>query len=227
MDISGKSSHLVKSLPLLNECCAQSVSCRLYLLHSGQMMDATFRLIESRQLVLQVLVRHRDEMLQPEALCCITFPYQSSLLAFLGCIKKIRDNNEALEVIFDLPSELTTTNLRSSFRVPVMREAGVGLTIRLADGSRIQGDVLNVSESGLEVNLPVDDGRLMIDAELQLELSVHDDRLELPAIVRRRQQSRRALQFALVTTPEARQRLAALQRIVRSLEQIWLKRRLV
>ena len=61
--------------------------------------------------------------------------------------------------------------------------------------------------------------------EVELDLKFRDDRIAVPAIVRRRQQSRRALQFVMLHTSDARPRMATLQRIVRSMEQVWLKSR--
>ncbi len=222
-----KSSQTVKAVPVLRECCERGMLCRLHLLHSGQILEAKFHTVHSEGVVLRINGCPREDSLQPEAMVCVAFPFQQSLCAFLSCAKKVRDGDTSLEVHFDLPATLTATNLRRSFRVRVIHEAGVELTIRLSDGTRIDGEVLNVSESGIEINLATDDLRLSVDIEVQAELKFRGEHLEFAAIVRRRHQLRRALQFQLSHTPDARQQVAALTRFVRSLEQIWLKSRLV
>ena len=201
-------------------------ACRLHLLHSGHVIDATIQAVRAERVVLHVSSRQRDEMLQPEALCCVAFPFRQSLYAFVGCVNKVRDGEAVLEVHFDIPATLAATNLRRSFRVPVVRDAGVELTLLLGDGTRIDAEAVNISESGVEANLPPDDNRLAIDDVVQCELRFRDQCIALPAVVRRRQLSHRALQFTPSRTPDARQQIAALQRVVRVIEQIWLKSRL-
>lgn len=218
-----KSSQLVNAAPVLKDCCARAAQCRLHQLHSGLAVDATFHSITTDRIVVHV-GSHQDD-LQAQCLCCIAFPHQQSLYAFLGCVKHLRDGTGILEVHFDVPASLTMTNLRSSYRVPVVSGAALELSMRLEDGTVINAEALNASESGIEVNLPSDDDRLSIDVEVQLDLKFRDDRIAVPAIVRRRQQSRRALQFVMLHTSDARPRMATLQRIVRSMEQVWLKSR--
>ena len=220
-----KPSQTIKAAPVLHECCERKMLCRLHLLHNGQTIGAKFHASQSDRVVLHV-DGQRVDSLQPDALVCVAFPFQQSLCAFLSCVKKVRDGDAALEVHFDLPATLTATNLRRSFRVPVVPNADVELTMRLPDGTQIDGELLNMSESGVEVNLATDDLRLSVDVEVQAELRFRGEHLEFAAIVRRRHQSRRALQFYVSHTPDSRPRVAALQRVVRSLEQIWLKSRL-
>jgi hypothetical protein len=211
---------------ILNECCGRAASCRLHLLHSGHVIDATFDTLGADRLVLHVGTCQRDDMLLPAALCCVAFPFQQSLYAFIGCLNKVRDGDAALEVHFDVPATMAVTNLRGAFRVPVVRGAGLELTVLLGDGTRISADALNVSETGAEIGLSSDDDRLAVDTEVQFELRFRDEQIELSAIVRRRQQLHRALQFTTPHPPDSRRKLVALQRIVRLLEQHWLKSRL-
>ena len=62
-------------------------------------------------------------------------------------------------------------------------------------------------------------------AEIEKELKFREDRLLLPAVVRRRKQSQFALQFTLARDLENRPAIVALQKVVRTLEQLWLKSR--
>ena len=223
--IADKSPQTVKAASVLNECCEQSSACRLHLLHSGHVIDATFQHGTVGRIVLHVTGGLRHDALQPEALCCVAFAHLQSVYAFVACAKRVRDGELALEVHFDPPATLTATNLRHSYRVPVARESKLDLELVLSNGNRISGNVLNISESGIEVELSGDDIRLAVDTEVRCDLRFRDDRLELPAIVRRRQPCHRAFQFMLVRTLELRSTILTLQRIVRTLEQIWLKSR--
>lgn len=220
-------SHAATASPIIRDCCATSAACRINLLHSSQVADAIFREVNGKTIVLNVTHCERDDELLPDALCCIAFPYQTSICAFLDCVKNVRDGASALEVHFMMPDALTITNLRRSYRVPIVAAAGVASLVRLADGSCIEGNVLNLSETGVEIELPGDDHRLSVDTEVQFELRFREDVIEVPAVIRRRYQSRRALKFRLLSSSESRRRTAALQRVVRSLEQLWLKSRRV
>lgn len=221
-----RSSQAIRPAAVLNECCAQAVACQLHLLHSGQVIDASFHLTTGSRTILLVAGSQHYEALQPDALCCVAFPFQHLMCAFLACVKVVRAGANAIEVHFEQPPTLMMTNLRNSYRVPVVRDTDVEVSVRLKDGTRICGEVSNISDSGMELNLPCDDPRLLIDVEVHCELKFREDYIDLPAIVRRRDGSRRGLQFLLVRTPESRQKVLTLQRIVRSLEQVWLKSRL-
>lgn len=218
-------SHSVPAAPILQDCCARSVACRLHLLHSGQFADARFHLCNDDRLVVHVAPCDLDDTLQIDALCCVAFPFNTSLYAFLDCIKNVRDGSVAVEILFARPTVLTATNLRKSFRVPVIRADEVHVEMRLPDGTRMAAIPVNVSESGIEIELGPDDTRLQVDTEVQFSLRFRDDTVYIPAIVQRRQQSRRALKFQPNFLPDSRQRIAMLNRVIRALEQVWLKSR--
>lgn len=225
--LGDKSSHSVKAAPVLEDCCAHAAHCRLHQLHRGQVVDATFHSFSADRIVLHVGPGSNSAM-QPECLCCVAFPHQQSLYAFLGCVHKVRDVNGIMEVHFDLPTTLIATNLRRYYRVPVapvIPRSTLELSLQMPDATMLSVEVLNLSESGAEVNLRSVDDSLPVGTEIQLELQFRDDRIELPAVVRRQHLSRRGLEFALQPCLEARPRLATLQRIVRSVEQVWLKSR--
>ena len=219
-------SNDIKPVPVLTECAARSTPCRLHVLRSGFVSPARFHAVQQRQVLLRLDPDQKDDSLQSETLCCVGFHYQQFLCGFMVCVKQVRPVDGELEVQLEFPSELAAKNMRQSFRVPVVRDAGFELTMLLPDGTQLQGEAVNVSETGIEVNLPSDDNRLRVDQEVQFILRFRDDRLDLPAVVRRRDQARLGFQFVSGGEVASRGKLTALQRIVRSLEQLWLKSRL-
>lgn len=210
---------------LLSECCEQAVACQLHLLHSGRQINAELSGVRPGRIILGLV--HGTDPPFPETLCCVSFPYQKFLHAFLGCVEKVRESQSGIEVYFEIPTSIVSTNLRRSYRVPVLRDAGVGLTLVSGDGSRMAVELLNLSEIGAEVNLPGDDDRIAAGDEVQVELTLRTDHLNLNAIVLRRDHCRRALQFRMPATADRRNCVVTLQHMVRALEQTWLKNHLV
>lgn len=222
---TGEVAKTVKAGPVLAESCKRVATCRIHLLHGGQLIDAVFHSVVDNRIVLHV-AGCGHEGLQPDALCCVAFASQQSLYAFIACVHRLRIVDANLEVLFDLPATLTATNLRRYYRVPMTADAPPELKIAMSDGTQLAGEVLNMSEAGLEMTL-FDDDDLDIDSNIRCVVSFRGDSIDVPAIVRRRQQRRLALQFLVAPTPDARPTLLALQRMVRSLEQAWLRSRLV
>lgn len=223
---TGEVAKTVKAGPVLAESCKRFATCRIHLLHGGQLIDATFHSVVDNRVVLHVAGRGH-EGLQPDALCCVAFASQQSLYAFIACVHRLRIVDDNLEVLFEQPATLTATNLRRYYRVPMTADAPPELRIDLSDGTRLAAEVLNMSEAGLEITLFDDNADLDIDSNIRCVVSFRGDSIDVPAIVRRRQQRRLALQFLVAPTPDARPTLLALQRMVRSLEQAWLRSRLV
>jgi hypothetical protein len=224
--MTGQPSQSVKPIPILTDCCQRQASCRLHLLHKGRVIDSTFVSLQPGCITVAFTNTSRDDSPPTGSLCCVTFPYRQSLHAFLAGVQIAISDGTATEVQLDLPASLSVTNLRRTYRVPVVRESGVELIVHLPDGRRIPSEILNLSEAGAEVTLPADDIPLPVDTEIRCDLKFRDDTLEVPAIVRRRQQAHCGFQFALIRVPESRRAIATLQRMVRSLEQVWLKNRL-
>lgn len=207
------------------EICGRRSPCRLHLLHCGQVIKANFR--NCRGTLIDICIENAQKAydLQADAMCCVVFPYRQCLCAFLGSIRNLQAAGSDIQVSFEIPQSLMITNLRRSFRVPITNSTGVTLQVRLGDGTLVESTATNISESGLEIRISQDETRLPAGSVVQLEIEFREENLQIPAVVKRQSQTFRALQFALATLPEARKQTAILQRMVRSIEQCWLKSR--
>lgn len=214
------------TLNFLVECCSLSLTAQMILLHTGRTVSGALRALRQGRLIV-VLDGELDETPFPNTLCCLSFTHQKSLHACLACVDRIRDSSDGLEVHFELPSSVVSTSLRRTYRVPISPDSGVTLTLVIADGGRIVAEPLNLSETGAEISLSCDDPRLILESEVQVELRLREELLSVPAIVKRSEPGRRGLQFQLASAPERRQCAAALQQLVRALEQNWLRNHLV
>lgn len=220
------SAHVARPLSLLHECCEQGTSCRLHLPHTGDQIPAMFQAVRHRQLILRVAESYQAGSFHVDALCCISFPVHQSFCAFLGCVTGFETTGGGANIEFNLPQEIESTNLRRSFRVPVVREAHVELMVCLRGRARLTALPVNASDSGLEAQLATDEELIEVNDPVRLDIRFRKDLLELPAVVRRREASHFGFELDLPQIPESRERLAAWQKMVRSLEQVWLKNRL-
>ena len=224
--MSSIASPTVIANPIVTACCAKSALCQFCLLDTGESAIARFREVANGRLILQVTTCDQDDAFHPESECYVTFPFEESLYSFVAAIKDIRSTAASLDVHLAAPQKLTVANRRQAFRVPIVQPTDLQIEMRLSDGTRIPSSALKLSECGIEVDLDSDDSRLPINAEVQFELRFRNDRVEIPATVRRCQQTRRALTFSWMTLKDSRQSVAALQRMVRTLEKVWLRNRL-
>lgn len=220
------SAHVARPLPLLHDCCEQTTSCRLHLLHTGDQVPAMFQAVSQRQLIVRVAESYQAASLHVDALCCISFPVQQSFCAFLGRVTGNVMTAAGAEIAFTLPQVIESTNLRRSFRVPIVQEAHVELVVCTRGRMRLSALPVNASDSGLEAQLTTDEAPIEVNDPVRLDIRFRKDMVELPAVVRRREASRFGFELDLPAIPDSRERLAAWQRMVRSLEQVWLKNRL-
>lgn len=79
----------------------------------------------------------------------------------------------------------------------------------------------------------IDRGRGQVDEEriegndpVRLDIRFRNDFVERPVVVRRRESSRFGFELHQPPNPNSPERLRAYQRMVRSLDQVWLKNRL-
>jgi len=224
--MSNKQRHTVDAYPIVVNCCAKSAACQFCVLPDGRVANARFREATRGRLTLVVEGCDQIDSLQTHALCYVTFPFEALLYNFVEAITEVCYGVSTVEVHFATPTALTVANRRQHFRVPVVHSADVQIELRLASGRRIRGAAMNVSESSVEVDIAQEDSSLPVDTEVRVELQYRDDRINVPAIVRRCMETRRALTFNLLDSPDARQSVGTLQRMVRKLEQAWLKNRL-
>jgi len=221
-----RSTPVARILTLVQDCCERAASCRLHLLHSGDLIPAMFHAVRHQHLFLLVPAPFHVDSLHPDALCCVSFPFQQTFCAFLGCITEFETTDAGLEVGYTIPTVIESTNLRRSFRVPIVQDAHVDLSVEVAARGRLSALPVNVSDCGIEAQLTSDEELIAINDPVRLNFRFRNEAVELPGVVRRRQGTRFGFELALPQAPESRERLAAWQRIVRSLEQVWLKNRL-
>ncbi len=217
------------ALPILKEGCTFATTTRLQLVHSGHSVTATLRSVTTTGVVLRIATDDHTDELSPHALCCVAFPHRTSLCAFLGCLLEIRNSDEVgREVVVALPQRLVVTNLRRSFRVPVVSDSGLIVVLRRDDRSLCHVTARNMAENGIEVEFDSDREvpSLPLGTVLAIELHFHQEQIHLTGEVGRQQGSHCGLLFSTRSGEAAQQQSARLHGVVLSLQQLWLKSRL-
>src|SRR5262249_40016758 len=135
-----------------NDVCTQQLSCRLHQVRGGQGLNANFTRVDEKSVDVRV---ENQEPLISQSLWCISFPYRTSYCAFLGCLIDVDEPSEFVQTVtFSYPIQLTVSNLRREFRVPVSPDAGLNVTLKALGKPALRVQTVNITESGIEVELP-------------------------------------------------------------------------
>jgi hypothetical protein len=120
------------------------------------------------------------------------------------------------------------SNQRRSFRVPVLAGSGLRVTITSADRRRRNGEALDISFTGLLLELTdSDDPNWPIGTPLQVELRLKNDVIHIKALVHRRPKRNYGLLFPDVVSNGNINPPEALRHIAAALERYWLQHRIL
>ncbi|WP_157606042.1 hypothetical protein [Schlesneria paludicola] len=221
------SANSLESAKVLHECCERGTSCRFKLIHNGYVAPARFLTLNGSNVRLQLSVEHDDEPLPEQAIACISFSYQSKFCAILGCVIEVGPLvAEYQSVTISIPKQVLTTNLRQSFRVPVVPDAGLETRILLPNQQWLPVQARDLADSGIEVELTAADWpELTVGTAVAIELRFRGETLEKPGEVRRINASGFGIAFDDVGSECEAPRDAQLARMTLVLQQLWLKNR--
>lgn len=214
---------------IVSECCEHGSSCRFQLVHSEFSLHATFVALHVDGSGLHLALEDGGGSLNDHAICCVSFPYGTSFCAFLGCLIDVRPQvrGERL-VVTTIPPMLTVTNLRRSFRVPVIEQAGLETIVQTPTGRKITVAARDITEDGTEIEIP--DNVLHEFSPgtcVSIELKFRGDVVQRTAQVRRIERTRCGLSFNPPPEESEKRGAATMRGIVLSLQQLWLRNRLV
>ncbi len=220
--------HNVDATAILDECCQQSAACRFQLLHSGYSARGTFQAFRAQRIELRISAEEGSEPILPQSICCVTFPHQNSICAFLGCVIDVRRQSPAqCKVIATIPKQLTMTNLRQSFRVPVIQQSGLVVNIQTSEGRTFVVQARDIADDGMEIEFaPNEDHRLAVGKTVLIELRFRDEVALRTAEVRRLADSRCGLLIRTPLDDEEHRQAGRMHAIVVLLRQLWLKSRI-
>ena len=220
--------YALDSEKLLSECCDQNIECRCQFVHSGDSMQAIFVGLDERGVELKIPLEEACKSLHPKSICCVSFPYRTSFCAFVGCLLDVyQQESGERRLVATFPGEVTVTNLRQAFRVPVLPDAGLEAIVRLPDKRAFNVAAQDIAEGGMEVEFARDDKHgLMVGMHVAVQLKFRDKTVVRKAEVRRVVAPRCGLYFGSPSDNDGRRQAAAMHAIMLSMQQLWLKNRL-
>lgn|GEM_PF-2161038 len=220
-------SHAVAPIHILRSCCEHNYSCRFQIVQHEWMKPANFLRISPAGLELLVSTDEGRDALRVGTICCVSFPYELSFCVFLASISDllIKGGNE-FRVILPVPQQIKVSNLRRLYRVPIISDVELGVSVQLADERVLGVQARDIAESGIEIDfgngeLPALNIGMLID----INLTYLDEIAYRKAEVRRLDGTRCGLLFRPPTADVEREQSAALHNIVMSLQKMWLKSR--
>ena len=167
------------------------------------------------------------EELRPLTVCCITLYRNGRAFLFASLVREYtpRLAGRLARVVVRLPDKVVGSDMRESFRVPVMAGVDIRCTLRLGDQSW-PTSVVDVSLGGIQLEFrPGQEPDLEVGRHVTLDLALGPDAATLKAEVRRKQDRRVGLFFYEHFHFDEFRSPDAFRRIVLALERHWLATR--
>lgn len=214
---------------VLDRCCRRKQLARLHVLHADETTEGVLSSLNGRELRVRVPAESGRLDLPVRAICCVSFADDDSHGAFLTLVEDVRKGADGVcDVTLSMPSEILTTNLRESFRVPIVAEMGLRVTLQTADGKVFAPRLNNIATTGMQVAFPqAVEPKWPLGTRLVVDLQWHEEHLALAAEVRRRSGARYGLTFVHEPAHDERHRRETLRRLVQRVQQHWLKVRVI
>lgn len=213
---------------IFHECCDRNTDCRFQLMHCGYTSRASFAGHYNSRLDFRIWDRASQDLLLPQAICSVSFHHQSKFCVFLGNLIEVhRTPSGEIRVVVTSPESLTTTNLRQSFRVPVVSETGLEVMVHTDDGLSHAAIAHDIAVSGLEFEFKeIAATNLSVGDHVAVDLRFRDETLRCGGKVRRIGGSRCGIAFDQYSEADDPKLVAKMNSLILSLQQIWLKNRI-
>ena len=152
---------------------------------------------------------------------------QRIVLRFLSNLIEVAEyDRDHQNVTLSVPKQLVTTNLRQSFRVPVLPEAEFEASLFLTDDQCLAVTAIDVAQAGLEIELlNENDAALSVGSVVTTELRLNGETVRRPCEVRRIAGRRIGLSFVTSHEEVDLEMATTISSMVISLQQVWLRSR--
>ncbi len=160
------------------------------------------------------------------AVAAVSFHFHGRARVFLAPVLGFDDKGGRQRLIVRTPERIAGAEARLAVRVPVRDEAGLAAELRTEDGDAVPVRAVDISVSGILVEIPGAAARELRQGELLRIRLEHGPRAALvDAVVRRRDGARYGLFFPGVLDREDGGDTRAVREIVAPLEKRWLSER--
>ena len=225
---SADSKSFPDATKVLTDCCEQRTVCRFELVHKGYGASVTMVKLHPQGLELRISKEDGVERLLEQSICCVSFSIGPTFCAFLGHLISVkRPKTGERFIVVSVPKQLTATNLRQSFRVPVIRNSGLETMIRTPDEQQFTVNAIDIAEAGIEIEFEIGDRpTLKVGMVLDVELRFRGEVVQKKSEIRHIAGSKCGLSYINQADESSQRQDARINGFVLTLQQLWLKSRI-
>lgn len=228
-----RSPHLVVEeedvARVLRDVCMAGAPALLFSAEAAEHAQVRFVSLGPEVVTVEIDGQRADAVFRPLSTVSVAFNHERRSRVFLAVVQ-CQDEprpGHGPQVQLRRPRQIATSAGRMNFRVPVFAESGLRVELCLQDGRRMEPRALNLSYSGMLVELPAGPGpRIRVGDEMIVRLGIDGTRFETEALVRRCDSPRHALVFPSLFDRIDFEPPDELARILRALEAHWLRQRI-
>lgn len=228
-----RSPHLVVEeedvARVLRDVCMAGSPALIFSAEAGEHAQIRFVTLGPELLAVEIDGQRGDAVFRPLSTCSVAFNHERRSRVFLAVVQCQEEPRPGHGPVVQLrrPHQIATSAGRMNFRVPVFPESRLRLQLRMHDGRELEPRALNLSYSGLLLEMPAGPGpRIRVGDALIVKLGIEGTRFETEAVVRRCDAPRHALVFPALFDRVDFEPPDELARILRALESHWLRQRI-
>lgn len=224
-----KGDDLSEMFDILKECCHHSAPAVIISPDNNLIFEARFARDSEGIISFEVLQDH-GTTLRNLSTCCVSYFREGRAFIFLSVVQGYRHNKAADKPWLTLshPTQITATDVRRAFRVPVLAEIGLNVSMSV-DGKAYTPRPGDISFGGMMVVFP-EEGvpDIEVGQTMQMNISLEGLQVDLKGEIRQRFgdfKNKFGIFFPECHQGDAFKPPEAYRRIVMGTEKAWLKHR--
>ncbi|MCP4677601.1 MAG: hypothetical protein GY854_19215 [Deltaproteobacteria bacterium] len=158
--------------------------------------------------------------------CCISYYQNNRSCVFISHVLEYNHDPawDYPRLTIGLPNMVATTETRKAFRVPVIEDSGLELTLTTTDGQKSSPTAENISFGGLFVTYAQgDDPQLEVGSKIEAELRLLDHQVRVKSEIRSRREQSYGLFFFELVRDDDFDPPDSLRAIINVLERLWIQ----
>lgn len=212
----------VDSRAIVTDCCTEQVPVVIVCWPQGSIVQGSFVRLDGTALEFALGAPLAGPPCPALAVANVSFNFRARARVFLAPVLGMQPTERGALLRVRLPDQIAGAEARLSFRVPVGPESGIESQVRTAGGDSIPARALNLSVSGILIEVPRAAGvELAVGASVTLRLEHEGRPVVVEAVVRRRDGERYGLHFPGSLEREDIGDARAIRELIARLERRW------
>jgi len=214
----------------IKKCCASNVPAVIISPDNNAIFEARFAKVADG-IVSFELSSPGDTIFRSLSTCCVSYFLDGRAYLFLSVVQAyhLLDSTKTPRLDISHPTEITSTDVRRAFRVPVLAEVGMSVSLMTADRQQHQAMPGDISFGGMMLVFPESEvPDLDVGQRVKVTLTLGEHNMGLKGEIRQRFGSHKnkfGVFFPDCYRGDAFHPPEAYRRIVMGTEKAWLKHR--